>query len=146
MFILFKIARRCSLVQRKSGQKGSASVEFMFAFVLLLWMFLGFLEIVFQGYNAVIVNYGSYMGSRGYIVDTPGGYHWKEGAETIALGTMMHRVVVAEKAYSGEGITLAVTSSEMFPVGIIYGDVREGTLAITTDLGEQEDEFSGDND
>ena len=80
---------------QKNSQKGSASVEFMFAFLLLLWMCLGFIDIVFQGYNGLIIDYGSYLGSRGYIVDEPGGTHWSEGAETVALGTMLHTDIKA---------------------------------------------------
>lgn len=128
---------------RKNSQKGSASVEFMFAFLLVLWMCLGFIDIVFQGYNGLIIDYGSYIGSRGYIVDEPGGTHWSEGAETVALGTMLHTDI---KSYRrGDDVVLEVTNREMLRSGIIYGQERKGTIAIGNNLGEQEDPFSGDN-
>ncbi|WP_153306690.1 hypothetical protein [Desulfogranum japonicum] len=127
---------------RKSEQ-GSSSVEFLFAFLLLFWMCLGFVDIVFQGYNGLIIDYGSWMGARGYIVDEPGGTHWKEGAETVGRGTMMHRVI---NAYlNGSEVKLEVTNREMLKSGIIYGTTREGTLTIGTDLGPQEAPFEGDN-
>ena len=143
---LFKALQMLLSSNKKSCQKGSASVEFMFAFLLLFWMCLGLVEVVFQGYNAILINYGSYMGSRGYLVDTPAGTHWKEGAELIALGTLQHTKIEASK--SGSEITLSVTNKEMIRTGIIYGTggTRTGTLDIMTDLGEQEDEFTGDND
>ena len=125
------------------GQSGSASVEFMFAFLLLLWMCLGFVDVVFLGYNGLMIEGGSYMGSRGYLVDEAGGTHWKEGAETIGRGTMMHRVINAYR--SGSKTILEVTNKEMLKSGIIYGTKREGTIQIGNDLGEQEDPFEGDN-
>ena len=124
-------------------QEGSASVEFMFAFLLLFWMCLGFVDIVFQGYNGLMIDYGSYMGSRGYLVDEAGGTHWKEGAETIGRGTLMHKVINAYR--SGSKTILEVTNKEMLKSGIIYGTKREGTIRIGNDLGEQEDPFAGDN-
>ena len=125
------------------GQEGSASVEFMFAFLLLFWMCLGFVDIVFQGYNGLMIDYGSYMGSRGYLVDEAGGTHWKEGAETIGRGTLMHKVINAYR--SGSKTILEVTNKEMLKSGIIYGTRREGTIRIGNDLGEQEYPFAGDN-
>jgi hypothetical protein len=130
-------------IKRKMNQKGSASVEFMFAFLLLFWMCLGFVDVVFQGYNGLLIDYGSYIGSRGYIVDTSDGTHWKEGAETVGLGTMLHTNI---KAYrENQKVILEVTNKEMLRSGIIYGQKREGTIAIGNNLGEQEDAFSGDN-
>ena len=124
-------------------QSGSATVEFMFAFILILWVIMGFIDVVFQGYNAMIVNYGSYTGARGYIVDDPGGRHWAEGAEKIGLGTLMHTDI---KAYmEGTKVYLRVTNKEMTRAGIIWGKGRKGTMVIGNDLGEQEDDFSGDN-
>ena len=128
---------------QKDDQVGSASVEFMFAFLLLLWMCLGFIDVVFQGYNGLLIDYGSYVGSRGYIVDEPGGTHWSEGAETVALGTMMNSQILSYR--SGDDVVLEVTNKEMLRSGIIYGQKRKGTISIGNNLGEQEDAFSGDN-
>lgn len=128
---------------QKDGQNGSASVEFMFAFLFLLWMCMGFIDVVFQGYNGLIIDYGSYIGSRGYIVDEPGGTHWSEGAETVALGTMLHTEILSYR--SGDDVVLEVTNKEMLRSGIIYGQNRKGTISIGNNLGEREDPFSGDN-
>lgn len=128
---------------RVKQERGSSSVEFLFAFLLLFWMCLGFVDILFQGYNGLMINYGSYMGSRGYIVDETDGEHWKEGAETIGRGTMMHQKINAYR--SGTEIRLEVTNREMLKSGIIYGKKRRGTIDIGNDLGEPEDAFSGDN-
>jgi hypothetical protein len=127
----------------KKNQRGSSSVEFLFVFLLFFWMCLGFVDIVFQGYNGLIIDYGSYLGARGHLVDEPGSTKWKEGAETVALGTMMHRAINAFER--GDEIVLQVTNREMLKSGIIYGQKREGTIEIGTDLGEQEDGLSGDN-
>ncbi len=125
------------------SEQGSSSVEFLFAFLLLFWMCLGFVDIVFQAYNGLIIDYGSWMGARGYIVDEPGGAHWKEGAETVGRGTLMHKAV---NAYlNGSEVKLEVTNREMLKSGIIYGGKREGSLVVGTDLGPQADAFSGDN-
>jgi hypothetical protein len=125
------------------GRRGSSTVEFLFAFLLLLWMCLGFVDIVFQGYNGLMIDYGSYIGSRGYIVDDEAGTHWKEGAETVGRGTLLHTKIQAYN--SGERIILKVTNREMLRSGIIYGTDREGTISVGNDLGPQEDPFSGDN-
>ncbi len=128
---------------RKTDQEGSASVEFMFAFLLLFWMCLGFIDVVFQGYNGLLIDYGSYIGSRGYIVDEPGGTRWREGAETVGLGTMQHTDIRAYR--NGQDIVLEVMNKEMLRSGILYGNDRKGTISIGNNLGEQEDPFSGDN-
>ncbi len=130
-------------VKRKPGQEGSASVEFMFAFLLLFWMCLGFIDVVFQGYNGLLIDYGSYIGSRGYIVDELGGTRWREGAETAGLGTMRHTDIRAYR--NGQDVVLEVTNKEMLKSGIIHGSDRKGTISIGNTLGEQEDPFSGDN-
>lgn len=129
--------------QNKQKERGSSTVEFLFAFLLLFWVMLGFVDVVFQGYNALIINYGSYMGARGYIVDDKDGKHWIEGSETIAKGTMMHKKI---NAYRSDGKEyLEVTNKEMLKSGIIYGKKRQGTIKIGTALGDKEDPFTGDN-
>jgi hypothetical protein len=146
MDVLHKTVKKQAIslaVKWKANQKGSASVEFMFAFLLLFWMCLGFVDVVFQGYNGLIIDYGSYIGSRGYIVDDSDGTHWKEGAETVGLGTMLHTKIEAYR--ENQKVILEVTNKEMLKSGIIYGQKREGTIAIGNNLGEQEDAFSGDN-
>lgn len=130
-----------SILLGKDG--GSASVEFMFSFILLLWMCLGYIDVVFQGYNGLIIDFGSYMGARGYIVDKVGGTKWREGAEKIANGTMLP---TQKTAYLKSGkVILEVTNKEMLRSGIIYGTKREGTLLIGNSLGDPEDSFEGDN-
>ncbi len=131
------------ITQRKTDDSGSASVEFMFAFLLLFWMCLGFIDVVFQGYNGLMIDYGSYIGSRGYIVDEPGGTRWREGAETVGLGTMQHTDIQAYR--NGDKVVLEVTNKEMLKSGILYGSQRKGTISIGNNLGEQEEPFSGDN-
>lgn len=134
---------RCRSKEDEKRQRGSSSVEFLFSFLLLLWMCFGYIDIVFQGYNGLIIDYGSYMGARGYIVDEPNGTKWKEGAETIGLGTMMHKVIEAFER--DDDIILSVTNGEMLRSGIIYGNRREGTIEVSTSLGEQEPGLEGDN-
>ncbi len=131
------------VIHFKSDQRGSASVEFMFAFLLLFWMCLGFIDVVFQGYNGLMIEYGSYIGSRGYIVDEPNGTRWREGAETVGLGTMQHTDIQGYRI--GGEVVLEVTNKEMLKSGIIYGSKRHGTISIGNNLGEQEDPYAGDN-